>query len=194
MENKEFKLDIPERFYSDAEGKPFENCNVCGKSLLVEGTSYVVEKAMKNYEGYDFSSTVYEFAICTSCHGQVQQGMSKESLANLQSYYAKFMEERQGQPIFIDMRNFNLDNWLSKCFFKGEAIQDMKEYQIVAQFNGDKMMMNTPPMIIGEAAMDEMSALMSDKTIDEMNGFKERFLGPPPEIEELIYGKRLIMI
>ncbi len=51
-----------------------------------------------------------------------------------------------------------------------------------------------PPMIIGEKAMEEMAELLSDKTVDEMNGFREKFLGPSPEIEELIYGKKLIMI
>ena len=33
MQNDEFKIEIPEQFYSDAEGKPFENCQVCGKFL-----------------------------------------------------------------------------------------------------------------------------------------------------------------
>ncbi len=194
MDNHNYKIDIPERFFSDAEGKPFENCKVCNKSLLEDGTSYVVEKAMKTYKGYDFSSTIYEFAICSSCHMEVQKGMSEESMANLQAYYARFMQERRNQPVFIDMSNFDLDTWLSKCFFKGEHIQDMKEYQLVAQFNGAKMLMNTPPMIIGEAAMGEMAELMSNKTIDDMNGFKEQFLGPSPDIEALIYGKRLIVI
>lgn len=194
MDNPDFKIDIPKRFYSDAEGTPFDHCNVCGKWLLDEGTSYVVEKAMKNYEGFDFSSTIYEFAICTPCHMKMQKGMSEESMANLQSYYAHFMEERKNRPIHIDLHSFDLDQWLSKCFFKGDTIRDMKEYQIVAQFNGSKMLLTAPPMIIGETAMNEMSALMSDKTIDEMNGFRDKFLGPPPEIEELLYGKRLIMI
>ena len=45
---EEYKIDIPDRFYSDAEGKPFENCQMCGKFLLAEGTTYVVEKAIKS--------------------------------------------------------------------------------------------------------------------------------------------------
>ena len=104
------------------------------------------------------------------------------------------MAEKGNQPIVIDIRNFNLDDWLSKCFFKGDEITEMNEYQLVAQFNGNKMLMNMPPMIIGEKAMEEMAELLSDKTVDEMNGFREKFLGPSPEIEELIYGKKLIMI
>ena len=191
---EEYKIDIPDRFYSDAEGKPFENCQMCGKFLLTEGTTYVVEKAIKNYKDYDVNSTIFEFAVCIDCHTKVQQGMSDESLANLNRYYQHIMAEKGNQPIVIDVRNFNLDDWLSKCFFKGDEIKEMNEYQLVAQFNGNKMLMNMPPMIIGEKAMEEMAELLSDKTIDEMKGFREKFLGPSPEIEELIYGKKLIMI
>jgi hypothetical protein len=190
----DYRIDIPDRFYSDAEGKPFEYCQMCGKFLLSEGTSYVVEKAIKNYKGYDFGSTIFEFAVCMDCHTQAQKGMSEESLANLHRYYQRIMAEKSHQPIVIDIRNFNLEEWLSKCFFKGDEIDGMNEYQIVAQFNGNKMLINMPPMIIGEKAMEEMAELLSDKTIDEMNGFREKFLGPSPEIEELIYGKKLILI
>jgi hypothetical protein len=189
-----YKVEIPSRFYSDSEGKPFEFCQVCGKSLLKAGVSYVVEKAMKNYTGYDFTSTIYELAICTDCHQNVQKGMSEESMTNLQNYYQAIMQQKAQQSIYIDLRTFNLDEWLSKCFFKGGSISEMDEYQVVAQFEGDKMLMNTPPMIIGSVAMNEMAALMSDKTIDDMNDFRSRFMGPSPELEELIYGKKLIML
>ncbi len=189
-----YKVPIPERFFSDAEGKPFEVCHVCGKSLLQPGINYVVEKAMKNYIGYDFSSTIYELAICTDCHQKVQKGMSEESMRNLQNYYQSMMAAKGNQPMYIDLRTFNLNDWLSKCFFKGGNISEMEEYQVVAQFEGDKMIMNTPPMIIGTEAMNEMAELMSDKTIGDMNDFRQRFMGPSPELEELIYGKKLIML
>jgi len=83
---------------------------------------------------------------------------------------------------------------VSKCFFTGHDVKEMEEYQIVAQFNGTKMVLNMPPMIVGEAAMEKMAGLLSDKTIDEMNGFKKQFFGPDPELEELISGKKLILL
>ncbi len=193
-QGKEYKIDIPERFYSDAEGKPFEFCQVCGKYLLDEGTSYVVEKALKNYQSHDFYSTIFEYAICLDCHTTIQKGMSAESFQNLQKYYTAIVAEKGRQAIVINMNDFKLDNWLSKCFFTGDPIDEMEEYQVVAQFNGSKMVMNMPPMIIGESAIEEMSHLLSDKTIDEMNGFKQQFLGPDPELEEFIFGKKLILL
>jgi hypothetical protein len=193
-QGKEYKVEIPERFYSDTDGKPFENCMVCGKYLLDEGTSYVVEKAMKNYKSHEFYSTIFEYAICLDCHSDIQKGMSKESIRNLQQYYMGILARKGNQPIMINMNNFNLENWLSKCFFTGEVANEMEEYQVVAQFKGSKMLMNMPPMLIGETAIEEMSHLLSDKTIDEMNGFRQKYLGPDPQIEEFIFGKKLILI
>lgn len=194
MDSENYKIDIPKRFYSDADDKPFENCQVCNKYLLDEGTSYVVEKALKNYEGYDFYTTLFEYAICTDCHTALQQAMSDESLQNLQHYYMKVMVEKGKEPIVINLSDFKLDEWLSNCFFTGEPISEMKEYQVVAQFSGNKMVMNMPPIIVGEAAMEAMSELLSNQTIDEMNGFKKQFFGPDPEFEEIISGKKLILI
>lgn len=194
MNQQEYKIDIPKRFFSDVTDEPFKTCNVCGTELLTNEVPYVIEKAVKNYSGHNFSSTIYELAICLKCHTKMQQSMSKESIAKIQNYHAEVMSSKGNQPIMIDMTNFSLDDWLSKCFFKGGDISEMKEYQVVGQFKGDKMIMNTPPLIIGDEAMAEMAGLLSDKTTDEMNGFREKFLGPAPEIEEMIYGKKLIFI
>lgn len=193
MQNQDFKLEIPKQFYSDAEGKPFENCQVCGKFLLDEGTSYVVEKAFKNYKGYDFNTTLFEYAICLDCHAEVQKSMSEESMKNLQQYYMRIIAEKGNKPIVINLNNFRLDDWISKCFFTNDDVKSMGEYQLVAQFNGSKMTMN-PPMVVGESAMEQMAELLSNETIEEMNGFKQQFLGPDPELEEFISGKKLILI
>ena len=194
MNQREITIDIPRRFYSDVTDKPFDHCEICGKPLLQNDEPYVIEKAMKNYVGHDFSSTIYEFAICIDCHGTMQKSMSAESLQNLQNHYSSVMASKGNQPLMIDMRSFDMNQWLSKCFFKGDEISSMNEYQIVGQFKGDKLVMNTPPIIIGEEAMKEMAELLSDKTTDEMNGFRNKFLGPSPEMEELINGKKLILL
>lgn len=190
----EHYIDIPENFLSDSEGKPFETCLMCGKDLLNSDTTYVVEKAMKNYDNYKFSSTIYEYAICSECHMNMQSKMSKESLTNMKEYYQDKITLSGKQSIAIDLRTFDLNAWLSKCFFTDKPIEEMKEYQLVAQFKGNKMLLNMPPMVIGEDILNDMAGLLSNETIDEMNGFKEQFLGPPPEFEEFIYGKRLILI
>ncbi len=194
MDNNEFTIEIPKRFYSDVTDKPFDTCDICGKFLLANDESYVIEKAMKNYKGYDFSSTIYEFAICLDCHTKMQKTMSNESMQNLQNHYNKVMVAKGNKPIMINLHNFNIDDWLAKCFFTGGDIKSMKEYQVVGQFKGTHLVMNTPPIVIGEEAMQQMAELLSDKTTDEMNGFRDKFLGPSPEMEALINGKKLILL
>ncbi len=187
-------IGIPQSFHSDGGGKVFEHCLVCGKYLLDGETSYVIEKAMKNYDGYEFSSTIYEYAICGNCHQELQKGMSEESVSNMQTYYQQLVASTGKQALMIDLRTFDVDKWLSKCFFTEKPVVEMKEYQLIGQFKGNKLLLNTPPMVIGEDVIDDMAGLLSDKTIDEMNGFKEQYLGPPPELEELIYGRKLIFL
>lgn len=190
----DFLVDIPEQFYSDGDGKPFETCVVCGKNLLEEGTRYVIEKAMKNYGENQYSATLFEYAMCLDCYQEMQKGISEESMRNLQEYYQKVIQEKGGQYITIDLADFDLNQWLSKCFFKDKPVSEMKEYQLIGQFEGDRMIMNTPPMAIGEEVMEEMSELLSEKTKGEMDRFREQFLGPPPEIEELVRGRKLIFL
>jgi hypothetical protein len=190
----DFLIDIPEHFYSDGEGAPFEKCVVCGKDLLKEGTRYVIEKAIKNYKGTDVTSTVYEYAMCMDCYMEMQKNMSEESLNNLQKYYESFVEKRGSNVMMINLDTFNLDTWLSKCFFTDEPVKEMDEYQIMGQFNGNKLVLNTPPMAIGQTVAEEMSELLSAKTKGEMDRFREQFLGPPPEIKELFFGKKLLLI
>jgi len=190
----DYLVDIPNQFFSDADGEPFHTCVVCGRNLLEDGTHYVIEKAMKNYEGYDFSSTVFEYAMCMDCYQKMQQGMSEESMQNMQNYYQRIVTEKGVNGMMIDLQTFDLNDWLSRCFFKEKPVSEMKEYQLIGQFNGNHMVLNTPPMAIGEDVMEEMADLLSEKTKDEMNGFREQFLGPPPEIEELFSKRKILLI
>ncbi len=190
----DFLLPIPEKFYSDAEGEPFKQCVVCGKELLTPGTKYVVEKAIKNYKEEGVTSTIFEYAMCMDCYMEMQKGMSEESMRNLQNYYAEMMKTLNPERQMINLDEFDLNNWLSQCFFKGQPVHEMDEYELIGQFDGNQMILNTPPMVVGQQVIEEMSELISEKTRGEIDRFREQFLGPPPEIEELIFGRKLIFL
>ena len=55
--------DIPEQFYSEETKKPLENCLMCDKYLLDEGTEYMVEKAMRRHPKLGTETTLFEMAI-----------------------------------------------------------------------------------------------------------------------------------
>ncbi len=191
---QEVKIEIPKVFYSDAEEQPFHHCVMCGKDLMASGEEYMIEKVFKTYPGHDFVSTIFEFAICMECHHKMQSSMSAESLQNIQRYYDDLIRQRGSNSVMIDLNTFDINQWLSKCFFTDKPVSEMEEYQVVGVFKGDKLLLNQVPMVMGNEVMEEMSELLSEKTRDEMNGFREKYLGPPPEISEIFSGKKLIML
>jgi hypothetical protein len=61
-------------------------------------------------------------------------------------------------------------------------------------FQGDKMLVGEFPYIISLEAMEELTELLSDETKDEFDDFKKNLLGGPPELEELLKGRPVLVI
>jgi hypothetical protein len=75
---------------------------------------------------------------------------------------------------------------------KGTPIVHSSEYQIVAQCDGKHMLFTYMPYAISSTAMDEMTDLLSEKSLGEIDDFTGKYFSGPPEIAELI-RKRSIM-
>ena len=186
-------LDIPKEFYPFESTEPFNECMMCGVDLSLGITDYFVEKAVKNNVAYQVQDIVFEYAICSSCAQNMQQSISKESQKNMQLFFANhpnFMnkiqayQQGEGEPV---------DELISKCSLNGESIEEMHEYMMFGHFRGDKMLATTMPYILGGKAMDELSELMSNETIDQMNDFKNQYFGGPAELEDLWKGKPVFL-
>jgi hypothetical protein len=50
------------------------------------------------------------------------------------------------------------------------------------------------PLILGMKALDEMVQLLSNKSLDELNDFKDRITGMPPDLRELFKESKFVMI
>ncbi|MCF6359162.1 MAG: hypothetical protein L3J29_00185 [Cyclobacteriaceae bacterium] len=186
-------IDIPLAFYPFESSKPFSECMVCGINLSLDTVDYFIEKAIKNNIEYQIEDVVFEYAICSSCAQNMQQSISKQSMENMQAFFAnhhQFMskiqahQQGQGEP---------LEELLSKCSLHNEPIIAMSEYMMFGHFRGDKMISTTMPYILGGKAMDELSEIMSNETIDEMNRFKNEYFGGPMELEDLWKGKPVFL-
>ena len=44
-------IKIPKVFYSSVTEKAFDNCIACNKELLKPGVQYVIEKAIRHFDG-----------------------------------------------------------------------------------------------------------------------------------------------
>jgi hypothetical protein len=184
--------DIPEEFHSvDTEG-PFQTCCVCEKRLVESNEPYLIEKSYKRVNE-EVEHVVYEYAICMECAQDMNGKISKESLSNLQAYFKSSLS-----PMSVvqrmEEREVNDKFWYSKCMVKGTNRTDTAEYNLCGMFQGDKMLVGEFPYIISLEAMEELTELLSDETKDEFDDFKKNLLGGPPELEELLKGRPVLVI
>lgn len=190
---KEF-IRIPKLFFSTETELPFSNCISCDKYLLSFNTPYVIEKAIKQYPEYKTTDVIFEYAMCMDCYQNISKSMSQESKENIEHYFS--------ENVNLDIRRTNLlkkeipviENWTSNCIIKGTPIDELTEYQIACQCDGEFMLFTNMPFLIGNVALDEMMNLLSNKTIGEINGFKDRFFAPDPDLQKLIDEPTLLIL
>lgn len=171
---------IPSEFYSFETNAPFERCIECERYLLDEGTEYLIEKAVKNYEGYDAKDVVFDYAICMDCADIMRKEISKESWKSMMKYFQENMDISERMEMFSKNPKDNLQ----ECMIKKIRISDCREYQVFAHCNGTKLNMQNPPYMISGEVMEELLPLLSKETVDEMNGFFNKHFSPDPSFFE----------
>ena len=179
---------IPEEFYSFETKTPFEYCIECGKYLLEEGTEYLIEKAIKNYEGFSAQDVIFDYAICMDCADDLRKQISKQSWESMLQYFQENMDvgERLG------MGGRSSKESLSRCIIKKKKIEECGVYQVFAHCNGRRIDKADPPYVISDEVMEELMPILSDVTIDEMNGFFDKHFSPDPSFFE--FGPKLVMV
>ena len=176
---------LPRAFGSHETGEPFERCLECNQFLLEPGTEYVIEKAFRSYRDFNISDTIFEYAICMSCAEEITNSLSKESLRQLENYFAKNIH--LGERMYWAMQEPlpDLSQWLSSCAIKGTPVEELAEYQIIGHCSGDQLVLSIFPYLIGGKALDEMAALLSNTTLDILDDFGGRHFGLPPEFSDV---------
>ena len=172
--------NIPPEFYSFDTNAPFDRCIECEKYLLDSHTEYLIEKAVKTYEGYDAKDVVFDYAICMDCAEEHRKEISKESWATMMQYFQENMDINHR----LEMQQNSAEDNLRQCMIKKTSIDDCREYQLYAHCKGNQLNMSNPPYMLSGAVMEELIPLLSDKTIDEMNGFFKKHFSPDPSFFE----------
>lgn len=191
-DNEHLYQDIPEEFYSFETKSPFERCIECEKYLL-DGEEYVIEKAIKRYDGYSATDTVFDYAICIRCAEKMRQEFSRESLQRIDAYFGDHFN-------FMNISRFNpkedlkMEECLSKCMIKDIPQDKTREYQIYAFCKGNKLLKSVPPYMVSGEAIDEILPLLSQPTTDFLNGFFNKHFGPDPALMQPEPGGRLVFI
>lgn len=186
------ETDIPQVFHTHNSNALFTQCLCCDVNVLDSGDEYVIEKAYKQYDGYELSDTVFEYAMCLNCLMQLQSKMSASSLQNIDAYFEQNVNFSER---LHDMENREIDvfNRLGHCLVKGTAVNELTEYQVFGLFREDRMLLGPFPYMIGGEAMEEVAQLLSNETLGEIDGFMDTHFGLPPELRKLFLDKPVLV-
>lgn len=171
---------IPKEFYSFETNAPFERCIACDKNLLEENTEYLIEKAVRSYKGFKAQDVVFDYAICIVCAEEMRKEISRESWQGMMDYF----QQNMNLSLRMEMSSKSTNENLSHCMIKQTPIEACEEYQIYAHCRGDKLNLANPPYMISGEVLNEILHLLSDKTIDIMNGFFKDHFSPDPSYFE----------
>ncbi len=185
--------DIPHDFYSHDTKAPFQQCLVCNCNLASSGAPYFIEKAYRRYPEFKSNDVIYEFAMCFRCAEDMRKSLSQESQTRMNNFIEENNSNNERKSHLANLDPGSTDPWMEKCFITNESIAEQEEYVIYGIFNGDKMMVSDFPYAIGLKAMDALTQLLSNKTLDIMDDFMGKYFTGPPEINELISPRRPVI-
>ena len=179
---------IPNEFYSFETGRPFTTCLECGSDLM-NGKSYLIEKAFKNHIEYQVKDTVFDYALCMNCAEQLRNEMSKASMSAL----VRFFSERISFGDHVSqMYQSPIEN-IEACMITGKTMDECPEYQIYAYCINDTISNEMPPYMVSGEVMEEILPLLSKETKDDLNGFFNKHFAPDPSLMEPI-GPKFVLI
>ena len=186
-------FEIPPVFHSSDTGAPIERCLVCDKKLLDSGEEYMLEKAFANYPALKTRDIIWEIAICFDCMEMQRQEFSEESNQRIAEYFqthADFTRHRE----LIESQNYDPSEWISHCVITGKPASECSQYQVYAQCIGAQCLFDATPFMISDEAMDEVAKLISNKTLDSMNDFRDRYLPTPEDLSPFFRDKDFVLL
>tara|TARA_B100000965_G_C19543364_1_gene736602 strand:+ start:75 stop:668 length:594 start_codon:yes stop_codon:yes gene_type:complete len=184
--------EIPRIFWSDLTSAPFQECFLCHENLIDNNLFYLIEKAVKGFNGKTIGSTIFEYAVCLSCADDMHLQLSENSRIDIANYFKKHVDfnDRANR-----LKELDDEAWLKECLIHQKEVSEEGECQLYAFCQGDEIVYNELPYMIRAEAIDEIVDLLSAETLDILNNFKEDLIDGPPELKELFKkgGPRILI-
>ena len=174
---------IPPIFFDSGTGNLFRHCKVCERDLMRGDIPYGIEKVIRRYPKFGTEDVIFDYAICMLCIEEQHRQMSEESRARMEEYYQSHMDV---EAKLQEAKDKPVEYLLDRCAITGEKRMQMEEYHVSALCVGDRLHPEMPPHMLGGKAMEDIAELMSRQTLDQWNRFRDQFLGPSPEISDLL--------
>lgn len=174
--------EIPPIFRSDAEAAPFEKCINCRCNLIESNTLYMIEKAVRGFDGEKVSATIFEYAVCMNCAQKMNMKLSVQSRQRIEEY---FQARVNFQQRYEQLKEEKAEAWLQNCLIHHQPVNEEGECQLYALCQGSRIIYQEFPYMIRAEALDEMMDLISAETLRQLDDFKDDLLDGPPELKEL---------
>lgn len=179
------KILIPRLFYDSITNQPIQQCQVCERNLL-DGVNYLIEKVFRRSTISRRFQVLFEYAICTDCAMKLYASYSQKSRENLERYYHEHLYDRLSENLSISIETeADVAEILSHCAFTGKHVNELDEYQIVGRFDGNYLITDIPPIMMSVDALDDLTDLLSDQTLEMLDDFTGKYLSGPPEFRDL---------
>ncbi|MFN8255205.1 MAG: hypothetical protein U0W24_05915 [Bacteroidales bacterium] len=185
-------IPIPEDFFSSKNNSPIGHCVMCGRSLLLDNAPYLIEKAYQRNLATKKFEVVFEYALCSGCQVNAKSELSTESLNRIKMYYNLYVDFDKRQEEFNKADNKSFSGLITNCIITKKPITEYNSYQIGGMCFRDRLLMGNLPFAVGEKAIDEIQELISKKTRDFLDRFKETVI--PPGIKDKVPDDFLILI
>lgn len=187
-------IPIPEVFFNSDTGRPFEECLVCGKHLLSPATTYIVEKAIRQIPEYNTHQIIFEYAICLQCAVAMNSAISDESRQRVSDYFTRNVNYERRRELAGGANPLDVNRWLEYCLVKNTRLADVSEYQMVAQCSGNTLHPGEMPFALSADVMDELTELLSPKSLGEMDDWIGSYFTGPPEVAALLRKRSPVLI
>lgn len=187
------KARLPKTLFSTETGRPFENCMVCNKSLLTAGTPYMIEKAFRQVPAMKLKEVIFEYALCLECSVKMNQSLSVESRQRLSEYFSNHVNFPKRAHAMFQREKQSVNSWMENCVIFGTPVKDCPEYQVVCYCEGKNVILSHFPFALSDKAIDELTSLLSAKSLGEIDDFMGKYFTGPPEVSAIL-KRRLVLI
>ncbi len=168
---------IPKSFFSFKENGLFTHCIECDKYLL-DGADYMIEKALRQYSGYQAVDVIFDCAICMECAINMQEALSADSKNSIQNFLGDHFQSNKR----MELLNQDDESLIQECLVSGKRKQDCNEYQIFALCKGQFINPEFRPYMISGESLSELADFLSAKTKENLGGFFDKHFSPDPEL------------
>lgn len=181
-------IPVPEIFQSVETGRMFSACIQCNKALLNEGTQYVIQKIKKGEE------TITEYALCLECYQALEKSYSKQSMENIWNFILDSVSFDERNQKLWSKNPENVEAWLRACLTCGKLRDICSVYGIFAYCDGEDMFFHNLPYMFCDECMITLNELMSEKTKEQWDRWKEENLDDPPLIAKDIPDESFVLV